>query len=237
MHRRPAGRLLRVPARLLAAAALLAACASPPPVTPPAAPPRDLVVLVHGMGRTPLSMWPLARRLEREGFDVLNWDYSSTGPTVEELGRQLAAAVRERPRPAGTHVHFVTHSLGGIVVRAALLADPPPDLGRVVMLAPPNQGARAADAAAPWLGWLWKPLAELGTADGSACRSLPAPAGVPIGVIAGRYDGKVKVEETHLDGETDHVVVPGTHSFLMLRSDVQTYVLAFLRTGRFAPPG
>jgi len=216
------------------ACALLSACASAPEVT--AAPaPRDLVVLVHGMGRTPLSMRPLARLLEQQDYDVLNWDYSSTGPTVEELGAQLAAAVRERPRAPGARVHFVTHSLGGIVVRAALARDPPPDVGRVVMLAPPNQGARTADAAQPWVGWWLKPLAELGTAEGSTARSLPVPAGVEIGVIAGALDGKVSVEETHLAGETDHVVVPGTHSFLMLRSDVQALVLVFLRTGRFAP--
>jgi pimeloyl-ACP methyl ester carboxylesterase len=234
MDRRPAGRIVRGPSRFVLACVLLAACASPPDVTPAPAPPlRDLVVLVHGMGRSSMSMWPLARRLEREGYEVLNWDYSSTGPTVAELGRQLAAVVGERPRPAGARVHFVTHSLGGIVVRAAL-AEAPPDVGRVVMLAPPNQGARAADAAQPWVGWWLKPLAELGTAEGSAARSLPVPVGVEIGVIAGALDGKVTVEETHLAGETDHVVVPGMHSFLMLRGDVQLLVLTFLRTGRFA---
>src|SRR5262245_11861159 len=234
MFLRRSRRVLRAPACLLAAA-FLAACTSPPPVTPPpAAPPRDLVVLVHGMGRTPLSMRPLARLLEEQGYDVMNWDYSSTGPTVAELGAQLDAAVRERPRAPGARVHFVTHSLGGIVVRAALASDPPPDVGRVVMLAPPNQGARAADVAQPWVGWLLKPLVELGTGDGSTARTLPVPPGVEIGVIAGALDGKVSVEETHLSGETDHVVVPGTHSFLMLRGDVQSLVLAFLRTGHFA---
>ena len=212
---------------------VVAACAAETPVLPEPAP-RDLVVLVHGMGRTPLSMRPLARVLEEQGYDVLNWDYSSTGPTVAELGAQLAAAVRERPRAPGARVHFVTHSLGGIVVRAALARDPPPDVGRVVMLAPPNQGSRAADVAQPWVGWWLKPLAELGTGEGSTARTLPVPSGVEIGVIAGALDAKVKVEETHLAGETDHVVVPGTHSFLMLRSDVQALVLAFLRTGRFA---
>ena len=206
------------------------------PEKPPAgadAQPRDLVVLVHGMGRTPLSMWPLARVLEREGYDVLNWDYSSTGPTVEELGEQLSSAVRQRPRAPGTRVHFVTHSLGGILVRAALASDPPPDVGRVVMLAPPNQGSHAADVAVRWAGWLLKPLAELTTADASAPRSLETPTGVEIGIIAGQLDGKVTVEETHLQGETDHIVVPALHSFLMNRSDVQQLVLAFLRDGQF----
>ena len=206
------------------------------PEIPPAGadgPPRDLVVLVHGMGRTPLSMWPLARVLEREGYDVLNWGYSSYGPTVEELGRQLVAAVSERSRPAGTRVHFVTHSLGGIIVRAALAGDPPADVGRIVMLGPPNAGSHAADRALPWLGWLWKPMAELTTAETSTARSLPLPQDIEIGIVAGSRDARVSVEESHLSCETDHVVVPAGHSFLMLRADVQELVFAFLRDGRF----
>jgi pimeloyl-ACP methyl ester carboxylesterase len=196
-------------------------------------PPRDLVVLVHGMGRSSLSMLPMERALERQGFEVLNWGYSSTLHDVAELGELLAAAVREQPRPDGAHVHFVTHSLGGIVVRAALAQAVPTGMGRVVMLAPPNAGARAADLAAPWAGWLLKPLGEIGTGEGSVARALAAPAGVEIGVIAGGEDAKVSVEETHLPGETDHVVVPAWHSFLMNRADVQELTVSFLRTGRF----
>jgi pimeloyl-ACP methyl ester carboxylesterase len=218
--------------RLLAGVLLvLLACTSEP--TAVSAPPRDLVVLVHGMGRSSLSMIPLERALEREGFDVLNWNYSSTRHDVAELAELLGTAVRERPRPDGARVHFVTHSLGGIVVRAALASEMPSGMGRVVMLAPPNAGARAADLAEPWVGWLLKPISQIGTGEDSVARDLVTPAGVEIGVIAGELDAKVSVEETHLPGETDHVVVQAWHSFLMNRQDVQEMTTRFLRDGRF----
>jgi pimeloyl-ACP methyl ester carboxylesterase len=195
-----------------------------------------LVVLVHGMGRTRLSMTPLALALRREGYDVLNWRYSSTRHTIAEIGESLIAALRDHhsePR----RVHFVGHSLGTVVIRWAIAHGVAPErVGRVVMLAPPNQGAARADRATRWLSWLYKPLAELKTAETSTARTLMIPANVDVGVIAGRYDGKVSVAETHLVNETDHVTVPAVHSFLMFRRDVRALVLRFLQTGRFVEP-
>ncbi len=210
---------------------IVAGCASMPEEPAPAA---DLVVLVHGMGRTRLSMWPLERALEREGYAVLNFGYPSTDGGVAGLGARLGEAVREQPRPAGTRVHFVGHSLGNILVRWVLAHDAPPEVGRVVMLGPPNQGAQAASAALPWLGWLLDPLPDL--VPGSAACALPPPAHVEIGIIAGQDDVRVTLDETHLPGETAHVTVPAGHSFLMYRRDVQQHVLDFLREGRFAAP-
>jgi pimeloyl-ACP methyl ester carboxylesterase len=195
-------------------------------------PPAPLIVLVHGMARTPASMWPIARRLEGAGFETLNWGYSSVGPSVAQIGARLAAAVRERNHRGP--VHFVTHSLGGVVVRAALGREPLPGVGRVVMLAPPNQGSQLADCVAPYLGWLLKPLPDLTTHEASAARALPVPRGVEIGIIAGDSDGKVRPEETHLQGETAHVVVRGGHSLFIYRRAVQDQVISFLRGGRFA---
>lgn len=199
-----------------------------------AQPVADLVVLVHGMGRSSLSMLPLARALRREGFRVEAWDYSSTRHDVPELCAQLAAHVAGLGLPPGTRVHYVGHSLGNLLIRGALGEQPPAGTGRVVMLAPPNQGAASAEAWAPWLGWLWKPLPQLGSDAGGVARTLPVPP-LEIGVIAGALDGKVAVEETHLPGETDHVVIPALHSFLMNRSDVQEMTARFLREGRFLP--
>jgi pimeloyl-ACP methyl ester carboxylesterase len=196
-------------------------------------PDADLVVLVHGMGRSWLSMLPLAHALEREGFRTECWDYASTRHDVPELCAQLAARVAALDAPPGTRVHFVGHSLGNLLIRGALGEQPPAGTGRVVMLAPPNRGAAAADAWAPWLGWLWKPLPQLGPGAGGVACTLPVPR-LEIGIVAGGADGKVDVEETHLDGETDHVVVDAGHSFLMLRRDVQELTARFLREGRFA---
>jgi pimeloyl-ACP methyl ester carboxylesterase len=193
---------------------------------------RPLVVLVHGLARTPASMWLLARRLEGAGFETLNWGYSSVGPSVAQIGARLAAAVRERRHQAP--VHFVTHSLGGVVVRAALGRESLPGVGRVVMLAPPNRGSPLADCVAPYLGWLLKPLPDLTTHEASAARTLPVPRGVEIGIVAAASDGKVRLEDTHLPGETAHLVVRGGHALLIYRRAVQEQIISFLREGRFA---
>lgn len=231
LHRAAALPTLRL-AGLALAAALGVSCAVTDTSRPGPEPPRDLVVLVHGMGRTPLSMWPLARALEREGYAVLNFGYSSVDGGVADLGPRLVSAVRERDRAPGGRVHFVAHSLGNVLVRWALANGQLGDIGRVVMLAPPNQGAQAASDAAPWLGWLLDPLPDL--QPGSAACALPAPEGVEIGVIAGESDARVSLDETHLPGEAAHVVVPAGHSFIMFRHDVQVLTLHFLREGRFA---
>lgn len=218
--------------RLVAAFAplLLASCAAAGPVRPP--PARDVVVLVHGMGRSPLSMRPLARALEQAGFETSSFGYSSTRHGVDALCAQLAAHVAALQPSAGARVHFVGHSLGNLLIRGALGEAPPAHAGRIVMLAPPNRGAAAAEAFAPWFGWLLEPLDELGP-DGAAAR-LPVPP-LEIGIVAGAQDGKVTVEETHLEGESDHVTVEALHSFLMNRADVQELTVRFLRTGRFTP--
>lgn len=195
--------------------------------------PADRVVLVHGMGRTKLSMFPVAWALERQGYEVLNWGYSSTCCTITELGDKLSAELRADEGSANRRVHFVGHSLGNIIIRSVLASDPPENVGRVVMLAPPNQGSRAADRYAHALGWLLRPLPEVRSGEAGTARTLPLPEQVEVGIIAGRFDGKVSVAESHLIGEADHVVVPGAHTFLMNRSDVRRLTLAFLRQGRF----
>jgi hypothetical protein len=115
-----------------------------------------------------------------------------------------------------------------------LAQSPPEHMGRVVMLAPPNQGSAAADRWAPWIGWAMPPIRELRTADGSTARTLALPDGAEVGIIAGSRDHKVRVAETYLPGARDHVVVRGFHSFLMNRRDVHRLVIQFLRTGRFS---
>ena len=193
---------------------------------------RELVVLVHGMGRSRLSMVVMGRSLERAGYRVVNWGYPSTSEGVAGIGARLVRDV-DAHRGAAPRVHFVTHSLGSIVVRWALAHDPPDSLGRVVMLAPPNQGARSADRMARWVGWLLPPIHELKTDPTTTARTLALPAGAEVGVIAGERDGKVSVAESHLDGERDHVAVRSQHTFIMYRRDVRRLVRRFLAEGSF----
>jgi len=196
--------------------------------------PRELVVLVHGMGRTSVSMLPLAKVLERQGYEVLNWGYSSFCCSIAELSHRLQHDLQQHQGPTARRIHFVGHSLGNIIIRQMLsLQDTPGTIGHVVMLAPPNQGSHEADRHARSLGWILRPMPELRTDSTSTVRTLPRLEGVPIGVIAGKYDGKVRIEETHLSEERAHVVVPAIHSFLMLRGDVQRLVIGFLRHGKF----
>ena len=192
--------------------------------------PRELVVLVHGMGRSPLSMAALHVGLRREGYRTLNFGYNSFGPSIaeiaEQLGAELDGAMEHEPPP---RVHFVTHSLGGIVVRQLLETDRPDALGRVVMLAPPNGGSHEADKLAGWLGWMFRPMRELRTENSTVSRMAP-PRDVEVAVIAGDRDGKVSVEETRLEG-AEHVVVRSAHTFIMTKPSVGRLVRCFLSTG------
>jgi triacylglycerol lipase len=197
---------------------------------------RELVVLLHGMGRTAFSMAPMKEALEAAGFDVLNLGYSSYCCGIAELGEQLTRQIAAA-RGAHRRVHFVGHSLGGILARWILSQpSPPAGAGRLVMLAPPNQGSQSADFYSPVAGWLLEPMVELRTDSTSTVRRLPAVMGVQVGVIAAKDDGKVQLAETHVAGETAHVVVEGNHTFIMRRDDVHRLTIEFLRDGRFTLP-
>jgi triacylglycerol lipase len=215
----------------------------------------DCVVLVHGLWRTEGSFRSLARRLEGEGFAVAAFGYPSRKGTVAEHAGELARALPQLVPADAPRVHFVTHSLGGIVVRQLVHergATAPLDrLGRVVMLAPPNQGSELADVLRRnrVARWLCGPvLAELGTGSADPPRRL-GPVAFECGVLTGDRtwlgpllfpgpsDGKVSIESARVDGMADFLVVPHGHSFLMNADDVQRQVVAFLRNGRFDRPG
>lgn len=201
--------------------------------TPAAA--KECVVLLHGLGRTPLSMAVLQLALERDGYEVWNRGYRSTTATVEELTPVVGRAIDACRARGATRVHFVTHSLGGILVRAWFQDRPADGAGRVVMLAPPNHGSAIVDAhrAQWWFRWSTGPAGQqLGTAADSLPNRL-RPLALEVGVIAGRYDGKVSVASTALDGMKAQLVVPSAHTFIMNSPAVIRQVKAFLRNGAF----
>jgi pimeloyl-ACP methyl ester carboxylesterase len=224
----------------------------------------ETVVLLHGLGRTDRSMRLLERRLSDAGFRVENFGYASLDEEPETLVAQLRARIAACCTGA-PRVHVVTHSLGGILLRAALAEQVPEDpardvlngvtVGRVVMLAPPNQGSELVDALRKLelFEWMLGPTARrLGTDAESLPNQLPLPT-YEVGVIAGNVgisplgavllegasDGTVSVESTRLPGMTDFLVVPHSHTFIMQSETVAEQVLEFLRHGRFrhdAPP-
>ena len=211
----------------------------------------DQVVLVHGLARSSRSMEPLADFLRAHRLVVHNVDYPSREKGPDELVAYLAEAVRECCPPGTGRLHFVTHSLGGILVRQLLAQEELPHLGRVVMLAPPNQGSEVIDEWGSWplFGAVLGPTAtELGTAPDSFPNRIGAPRfelGViaarksanPIGslLIPGADDGAVSVERARLEGARDFIVVDATHTFIMRDHTVAEQVLHFLREGRFVP--
>jgi triacylglycerol lipase len=209
--------------------------------------PPDTVVLLHGLARTDWSMKPLELRLEKAGFAVENIHYDSMDQTPEQILNNVRRKIRECCFEA-LRLHFVTHSLGGILTRSYLAESRPANLGRVVMIAPPNKGSELADwiAESELLRWTMGPTAvELGTAPDSLPNRLP-PADFDLGIIAGigsvnpfgtmvegESDGTVSVESTKLAGMDDFIVVPYSHTFIMQAEPVAEQVVVFLRTGRF----
>ncbi|HEX5831246.1 MAG TPA: hypothetical protein VFY16_09720 [Gemmatimonadaceae bacterium] len=208
------------------------------------------LVLLHGLGRGSRSMRPLARDAERLGWRVLNVGYPSRRLGVQalaaEVGRSIAAFAPGEP------LHFVTHSMGGILVRAAVAmgAIPAARVRRVVMLAPPNRGSEVADALAR--SRLYRLLLgpagqELGTGAASVPLRLPAvpfECGVIAGarslnpllsrLIPGANDGKVSVTRAQVDGMRAWLVVPHGHTFLMHSRAVRAQTFHFLLHGSFA---
>jgi len=208
----------------------------------------EVVVLLHGLGRTHWSMMPLESRLADAGYEVVNLGYPSTRLEPEALVSYVGAAVRDCCASV-PRLHFVTHSLGGIVVRGYIAEQRPANLGRVVMLAPPNRGSEIVDELRGWalFSWILGPTAlQLGTNADSFPNRLP-PVDFDLGVIAGTEsvnpigsailpagnDGAVTVSRTHVEGMSDFVAVPASHTFIMWSNDAREQVVAFLRNGRF----
>ncbi|MGH9866625.1 MAG: esterase/lipase family protein [Candidatus Polarisedimenticolia bacterium] len=197
---------------------------------------HEVVILAHGMGRTRFSMASLATALEHEGFEIVNYGYPSRSDSIARLAQGLASRVqKEEARPEVTSVHLVGHSLGNILIRWVIANRRPAKLGRIVMLAPPNRGSHRADLAAPWFSWLSAPLPELTTWDTSTVNTIPTPADVPIGIIAGSHDGTVPVTQTFLEAPClcDHVVVPSGHTFIMRHQLVHRLTTDYLKSGSF----
>ncbi len=211
-----------------------------------ALPAQACVFVLHGLARGPASMSKIVEALAAAGYAVSNVAYASRTATFDDMVRTLGDAVKAKSEC--TELHFVGYSLGALVVRA-YLGTPPKNLGRVVLIAPPNHGSEIIDAIGrtDWFKAVMGPVAaQLGTGKNAIPQRLPPPR-YPVGVIAGDqsinvvgtalipgpHDGTVSVQSARLEGMTDFLLVHRTHTFIMRAPEVAEATVRFLKSGRF----
>jgi len=225
------------------------------PLLNPGAALPECVILLHGLARSSKAMLSLNEQLHTNGFLVVNVDYpSSEFPIAILAEKAIAPALANCRQYPISGIDFVTHSLGGILVRQYLSQHKIPELKRVVMLAPPNKGSQVVDnlkGFGPYQ-WLNGPAGnELGTDPKSVPNTLGA-VDFDLGVIAGTTsinlllslylpnpdDGKVSLENTKVEGMRDFISLPVAHPFIMKDKEAMAQTIHFLRTGQFlhTPP-
>nr|WP_277611008.1 alpha/beta hydrolase [Microbulbifer celer] len=215
----------------------------------------ECVILLHGLAKSDASMAKLEAAVSEAGYTTVNVHYPSTERRIEQLaGPAIAPAVDDckKRTPELQKLHFVTHSMGGILVRQYLSKVELPNLGRVVMLGPPNHGSEVVDRLGNFPGFKMM-FGEAGLQLGTGKMSVPNQLGAAhfdLGIIAGTRsinlilsqflpaadDGKVTVESTKLEGMQDHLEMPVTHVFMMKNAKVISQVLNYLEHGTFLRP-
>lgn len=213
---------------------------------------NECVILLHGLARTGSSMRKMEKALTREGYHVLNTDYPSRKFGIGTLANTVIPEALSKSRAfSPERIHFVTHSMGGILVRHYLSENRIANIGRVVMISPPNQGSEVVDKlrGAPGFFWLNGPAGQqLGT-DGDSVPSRLGAVRFELGVITGNRsvnpilsllipghdDGKVSVENAKVEGMSDFLVLPHSHPFIMRADETIRQSKYFLRHGRFDP--
>lgn len=210
------------------------------------------VVLIHGLGRSAGSMEEMQEALLQEGYQTVNLGYSSTKKDIETIVEEdyppaLLQCMAFKPET----IHFVTHSLGGIILRTAFTRGKPENLGRVVMLSPPNKGSKLVDKIKNWslFQWLMGPAGQQLVTGADSIAAELGKADFDLGIITGNRhaffdslfafmipgvdDGKVSVENAKLEGMNDFLVTDDSHPFIMNTEYVQKETIHFLQYGKF----
>lgn len=208
------------------------------------------VVLLHGIARSARSFRKMQGGLEAAGFATLSVDYQSRAKSLEALIGDIHPAIAAFADGVDGPIHFVGHSMGGLLARAYLAKHRPDRLGRVLLLGPPNNGSEIADRFgrhAIYRAFFGPAGQQLTTAPDAATRALLPPPTYPLGIIAGNRsvypiasrflpspnDGRVSVASTRLDGMADHIVISTAHPLLVRDARAIAQTVAFLKNGRF----
>ena len=209
---------------------------------------NSCVILLHGLARSDSSLKKMELALQEQGYNTVNYRYPSTKQTIEILAESAITNALTQCPPESI-INFVTHSMGGILVRQYLSQKNIEKLGRVVMLGPPNQGSQVVDTLknVPGFKLANGPAGlQLGTEEVSTPNKLGA-ANFDVGIIAGTRsinpilstmlpnpdDGKVSVENTKLEGMNDHISLPVTHTLMMNNKAVISQTAYYLKNGIF----
>lgn len=205
------------------------------------------VILIHGLGRTRVSMLPLARRLRAEGFTVGMVGYPSLRLSIDAAVTRIARDV-ERLAKGWPTIHLVGHSLGGLLARRMAEARPDLPIGRVVQLGSPNAGTGLARTLAGYRPARWV-LGPVLTEIAAIPRHVTIRA--EVGALAGTRHWRWLNELVGPDGPSDGVVplrsawagagaraaLPVYHTFLPTSARTAQLVAGFLRSGRFDATG
>jgi pimeloyl-ACP methyl ester carboxylesterase len=209
------------------------------------------VVLLHGIARTSRSFRRMQLALEEAGFATLNLGYASRRKPLQTLAEDIHPHIAGFAGKIDGPLHFVGHSMGGLLTRVYLARYRPRHLGGVVMLGTPNGGSEIADRLrgfAAYRAYFGPAGQQLTTLRDPATAALLPAIDYPVGVIAGNRsvdpiassfwlprpnDGRVSVENTKLDGMTGHIVIRAAHPWLMRNEVAIAQTIAFLRDGRF----
>ncbi|UCD86754.1 MAG: alpha/beta hydrolase [Desulfobacterales bacterium] len=210
----------------------------------------ECVILLHGMGRSPSSMREIETHLLGKGYKTVNLVYPSTSESIERIAEvYIPNAIAKCQLSPVDKIHFVAHSLGGIIVRQYLQTNSLPEGSRVVMLAPPNQGSEVVDYVKEFFAYKWlygPPGQELGTNPESTPNRLK-PIDIEVGIITGDRsfnpifsalipgpdDGRVSVERAKLQEMTDFLLISSPHTSIVTNPAVLKQVAYFLDHGKF----
>lgn len=207
----------------------------------------EFVYVLHGLGRTKFSMWLIASRLEEAGYRVIRIGYHSLKSTPEEILEDVTQKIDENMPDSCLTVNFVGHSMGGLMIRAYLDNNKVENLGRAVLIGPPNHGTTFVDKYRDtwWMKMMGPMTQALGTDEDSFPNSLNDPY-YPVGIIAGvsdmfgnksaipgEDDGLVSLESTRLDRMTDRIIIETSHGMMRYNKEVAEQTIEFLRNGKF----